>query len=145
SRMRRSLLAGIARDVPVGRRDLVEDHPHRLARQLAHFRDRVGHAPGDLVLSLLAVPFVDRDVHERHATPPSAVTRKIALPYHARQRRHNTRRATQRATAASRTAGAIGLQANHWPKPRTASGAPCRLTVPLASAARSGMRPSQTR
>jgi len=34
-----------------------------------------------------------------------------------------------RACAASRTAGAIGLQANQLAKPRTALGAPCRRTV----------------
>src|SRR5262249_61024396 len=85
ARTPRSLLAGVARHVPVGRRHLVEDHPDGLARQLADVGDGVGHAPGDLVLALLAVAFINRDVDERHATPPSAVTSaNRAVRYHAR-------------------------------------------------------------
>src|SRR5213594_3712076 len=73
-----------SRHVPVGRRDLVENHPDGLARQLAHLRDRVRHAPGDLVLAIFAVPLVDRDVDERHAqTSVSNDVGNWAVRYHA--------------------------------------------------------------
>src|SRR5207247_4016198 len=62
-----SLAAGLARDLPVGRRDLVEDYPDGLSGQLAHVGDRVRHPARDFVLAILAVSLVDRDVDERHA------------------------------------------------------------------------------
>src|SRR4030095_2497950 len=82
-----SLLAGIAGHVPVGRRHLVEHHPHRLARQLAHVGDRVGYPAGDLVLAVLAVTFVDRDVDEWHRCPPSVSPGGILAEPPARQAR----------------------------------------------------------
>src|SRR2546430_2117601 len=71
----------------LGRRSLVEDHPDGLRRELADLGDRLRHAARDLVLALLGMAFVEGDVDERHAAPPSALTSEnSAVRYHAGSR-----------------------------------------------------------